>query len=172
MIFLFIYIYNLKGRESEIKKGNIVGNYWYFLYFYFKNYRYFFSDIFKILIVAQATQIMSFLSSLTVVFFFISFYKDYVERERIKLRNVSILAIIGTSAMSLLHIKGLFIVFNVYNLSYLVKPRYIEAIIPWLSSIFILIFFIIFHKEIIQKGGKKLKRATFSAIIGSSIGTL
>lgn len=132
----------------------------------------FLPDIFGNLIVVQITQILSFLASLTIVFFFISFYKDYVEREQIKLKNASIWAIIGTSAMSLLHIKGLFIVFNVYTLSYLVKPHYIEAIIPWLSSIFILIFFIIFHKETIQKGGKKLKRATLSAIIGSAIGTL
>jgi len=132
----------------------------------------FLPDIFRNLIVVQFTQIMASLASLTIVFFFISFYKDYVEREQIKLRNVSILAIIGTSAMSLLHIKGLFIVFNVYTLSYLVKPHYIEAIIPWVSSIFILLFFIFFHKETIQKGGKKLRKATLSAIIGSSIGTL
>lgn len=132
----------------------------------------FLPDIFRNLIVVQFTQIMSFLASLTIVFFFISFYKDYVERERIKLRNISILAIIGTSAMSLLHIKGLFIVFNVYTLSYLVKSHYIEAIIPLVSSIFILLFFIFFHKETLRKGDKKLRKATLSATIGSSIGTL
>jgi hypothetical protein len=132
----------------------------------------FLPDIFRNLIVVQFTQIMSFLASLTIVFFFISFYKDYVERERIKLRNISILAIIGTSAMSLLHIKGLFIVFNVYTLSYLVKSHYIEAIIPWVSSIFILLFFIFFHKETLRKGDIKLRKATLSATIGSSIGTL
>lgn len=132
----------------------------------------FFPDIFGNLIVVQVTQIMSFLANLTIVFFFISFYKDYVEREQIKLKNVSILAIIGSSLLLLLHIEGLFIVFNVYTLSYLVRSHYIEPIVPWVSSIFILIFFIIFHKETIQKEDIKLKKATLSAIIGSSIGTL
>ncbi len=129
-------------------------------------------DIFKILIVAQAIQIMSFLANLTIVFFFISFYKDYVEREQIKLKKASILAIIGSSLLLLLHIEGLFIIFNVYTLSYLVRSHYNEPIVPWVSSIFILVFFIIFYKDTIQKEQIKLKKATLSAIIGSSIGTL
>ncbi|MCK4322503.1 hypothetical protein KAX08_08325 [candidate division WOR-3 bacterium] len=133
----------------------------------------FLPDIFRNLIVVQFTQIMAFLASLTIVFFFISFYIDYVQKHQINLRNVSILAIIGTSAMSLLHIKGLLRVFNIYifpNLVY--ESHYIEAIIPLVSSIFILLFFIFFHKETLRKEDIKLGKATLSAIIGSSIGTL
>ena len=127
----------------------------------------FLPDIFKNLLIAQISVIISFLASLTPVFFFISFYEGYVRKEQIQLKKASVLAVIGSSAMSLLHIKGLLLVFDIYVFPYLVRSHFIEPIVPLVSSIFILLFFIIFHKE-----ERKLKKATLSAIIGSSIAVL
>lgn len=134
----------------------------------------FLPDIFKILIVAQTVQIMSLFANLTIVFFFVSFYKDYVHKEQMRLKKVTGLAITGSLLMLLVNIKGLLLVFNVApHLNFhLVRSHYIGTIIPWLSSIFILVFFIIFYKETVLNEQMKLKKATFFAIIGSSIGML
>jgi len=129
----------------------------------------FLPDIFKNLQVAQISVIMSFLASLTIVVFFTSFYESYVQKEQTKLKKASMLAIIGSCALLLLSIKGFLVVFNIHIFSYLVKSNYIEPIIPWVSSIFILLFFIIFYKEILYKEDMKLKNAAILAIIGSSI---
>jgi len=137
----------------------------------------FLPDIFKNLMVAQSIQILSFLASLTIVFFFISFYIDYVEQEQIKLKQASFLAIIGSSAMALVRIKGLLLVvfrryISLYLLRYLIRSDYIGTVIPWVTSILILLFFIIFYKDILSQKKVVLKTATLLAIIGSSISTL
>jgi len=134
----------------------------------------FFPDIFKILIVAQVTNTMSLIANLTIVFFFVSFYNDYVHKEQMRLKKATGLAIAGSLLMLLVNIKGLLLVFNIssYLSSYQVRSHYIETIIPWVSSIFILIFFIIFYKETVLDKLIKLKKAILLAIIGSSIGML
>jgi len=137
----------------------------------------FLPDIFKNLMVAQSIQILSFLASLTIVFFFISFYIDYVRQEQIKLKQASFLAIIGSSAMALVRIKGLLLVvfrryISLYLLRYLIRSDYIGTVIPWVTSILILLFFIIFYKDILSQKKVVLKTATLLAIIGSSISTL
>jgi len=69
-------------------------------------------DIFKNRLIVQVTGIFSILASLTVVFFFIYFFKVYVQKDQIKLQKASILAIIGASLGSLGEIKKLLPVFN------------------------------------------------------------
>lgn len=71
-------------------------------------------DIFKNLLVVQVSAIMSFLASLTIVLFFVFFYEGYVQKQQTNLKKASLLAIIGSSGVSLLHIKGILPVFNIY----------------------------------------------------------
>lgn len=132
----------------------------------------FFPGIFKNLLVAQVSVVMSFLAGLTIVVFFISFYQGYVQKEQVELKNASVLAIIGSSAMLLLHVKGLLLVFDVYIFPQLIRSNYFEPIIPWVSSILILLFFIVFHKEMLHKECVGLRKATLLAVIGSSITAL
>ena len=141
----------------------------------------FLPDIFRNLQVAQVITIISLLASLTFVLFFFCFYRDYVQEEQSNLRKASVLAIIGTSAVTLLQIKGLFLVFkkalmHIYNISPhlvgLIRSRHvIVPIVPWVSSIFILLFFVVFRREALRKDQVKLSKAILFAIVGSSIGT-
>jgi len=104
--------------------------------------------LFENLIVARISITTSFLASLTVVFFFVAFYTDYVEKEQTRLRFVSILTIIGSCIMTLLMTKGLLLIYNVNVLIYLTRSRYISAVepvVPWVNSVFILLFFYVFY---------------------------
>lgn len=141
----------------------------------------FWPDIFKILIAAQAAQILSLLCGLTILIFFISFYRKYVREGQIQLKRATVLAVIGSSAMLLVTMKSLILVINnlilhIYDVSpYLVtllKSHYIGAIVPWVNSIFILFFFIVFYKETLHKERMKLRKPALFAVMGSSIGTL
>jgi len=133
-------------------------------------------EIFTNISIAQVTKILSFLAGLTVLFFFISFYKYYIKEEQTELRKVTVLSVIGASAVLLLHIKGLILVFGMYIspylVSYLVESLLIEPVIPWVSSIFTLLFFITFHRETLSEETMKLRKAVFFAVIGSSIAVL
>lgn len=167
----------MEGGKMRLKKATLLAIIGISYAFVLRTIGTFLPDIFKNLIVAQSIQILSFLASLTIVFFFISFYLDYVEQEQIKLKQASFLAIIGSSAMALVRIKGLLLVvfgryISLYWLRYLIRSDYMGVVIPWVSSILILLFFIIFYKDILSQKKVELKTATLLAIIGSSISTL
>ncbi|KPK99422.1 MAG: hypothetical protein AMJ91_07900 [candidate division Zixibacteria bacterium SM23_73_3] len=134
-------------------------------------------DIFRILLVAQIAQITSMLAHLTIVLFFIFFIKDYVQKEQVELKKATGLAIVGSSAMLLVNTKGLLIIVFRTHLSpdllwSLERSNYIGVLLPWISSILILFFFISFYKETVLERKMKLRKATLSAVIGSSINAL
>lgn len=144
----------------------------------------FLPGLFKTPIVGQTTTLLSLLSTLTIVLFVIYFYKEYVQRDQQKLRNAALLAIIGLSAILLLQVRGLFHVFDrlsisLYNISQslfrLVISRSIENYQPfiiWVSSIFILYFFFVFYREMLDTNQTTLKNATLFAVLGSALGAL
>ena len=137
----------------------------------------FFPGVFRILIVAQAAQITSLLASLGLVLFFASLLANYVEKDQVKLRQATLLALIGSSAMLLVRVKGLLlVVFDGWlspELLWSLQRSYLlGALVPWVSSILILIFFVAFYRETLQNEQLRLKVASFLAIIGSSVGTL
>lgn len=125
--------------------------------------------VFKNLLVAQVSATMSILAGLTGVFFFISFYQEYVQKDQTRLRQASVLAIVGSSAMLLPEVKGLLLIFNADTSSYLARAHFIEPVVPWVSSILILLFFILFYKAMLYRQGTKLQKAILSAVIGCSI---
>jgi len=130
----------------------------------------FYPQIFrKNILLVQVTGILSFLALLAMVFFFIFFLREYLTKEQIKLKNVTILALVGSIAMLLLHLKGLLAVFNVNILSFLSKLPPIDPLVPWINSILVLIFFIVFYKDILNKEQKNLKKPIFLAVVGTAL---
>jgi hypothetical protein len=124
-------------------------------------------DIFINLIVTRINALLSLFASLPIVFFYIYFYKDYVQEKQITLKNASLFAIIGSFAASLLFLKGILVVFNLY----VFRSDVLNVVAPWISSIFSCYFFIIFYKERPRNAPSKLRQAIFLVIIGSSIST-
>ncbi|KPL06641.1 hypothetical protein AMJ86_07695, partial [bacterium SM23_57] len=114
------------------------------------------TGIFQNLLVTQINIILSILASLTFVYFYVLFLMKYLQPDQIRLKRATVFAIIGSAAMALLFLKGLFLVFgfirlNLYevspNLIGMIRTSSIEPVIPLLSSIFMLFFFVIFHQE-------------------------
>lgn len=128
-----------------------------------------FPHVFRILPVAQVTQVISFIAASFFVFFFVLFYKDFAGSEKKKLRYAAGLAIIASFAMLFLHLKGLLLVFHADISTYIVGSDLIIAMLAWLSTIFILIFFVTFYIE--TRENKNLKRAIFYAVLSSLIST-
>lgn len=137
----------------------------------------FFPGFFRILIVAQAAQITALIASLAIVLFFACILANHVEKDQVGLRRATLLALVGSSAMLLVRVKGLLLVFFDAWLSpgllwFLQTSRFLAAVVPWLSSILILLFFVAFYKETLRNEQLRLRVASFLAIIGSSVGTL
>lgn len=132
----------------------------------------FFPRIFTNLFLARVNGIMFLLARLTIAFFFIAFYKEYVHKDQIKLRIATLLVIIGSFAGLVTQIETLLRLFNMNILPYPVLIHYINAIRPWFSAVFILFFFAALYKGILHRELMRLKKATFLAIIGSSVLTL
>lgn len=134
--------------------------------------------IFQNLLVTQINVILSILASLTFVYFYVLFLIKYLQPDQIRMKRATVFAIIGSAAMSLLFLKGIFLVFgfirvNLYevspNLIGMIRTSSIEPVIPLLSSIFMLFFFAIFHQEIQRSVRSILKTATLLAAIGTAI---
>jgi multisubunit Na+/H+ antiporter MnhC subunit len=125
--------------------------------------------IFKQIHVVQASLLLSMLASATMVVFLICLYGSYLQMEQTRLRKATLLAIIGTCAVLALYVKGLFLVFDLSIYPHPFWSSHFETIVPWASSIFMLVFFIAFFKEPRHKTQESLKRATLLAIMGSVI---
>ncbi len=132
----------------------------------------FFTLAFRTLTVTQITLVLSLLAGLTIVCFFIYFHNDYIGENQGLLKKVTVWVIIGSCAMLIVHAKNLLLVLNIHKFPFLTTAHYVELIIPWVNSILILLFFIIFYKEIYHKEQLRLRKAILLAIIGSSIQTL
>jgi hypothetical protein len=124
------------------------------------------------LIIFDAIHIVSFLCSLAILFFFYSFHRDYVEEEQTALKKVSVLPIIGYCAILLVQLKTLVLILDIYSPSSVVTPHFIEVMIPRIVAIFILLFFVVFYREMLQREQKRLKNAILAAIVGSAIQAL
>ncbi|MEA3420784.1 MAG: hypothetical protein U9Q97_03805, partial [Acidobacteriota bacterium] len=119
------------------------------------------------IILVKLTNILSFLAVLVTVMFFYDFYCEYVKKEQGRLKNATILAIIGSVAVLFVHLKSLLFIFKLVISPRLFRSLHAEAVITWVNSIFILIFFIVLYKCILRKEQVRLEKATLFAIIGS-----
>lgn len=138
--------------------------------------------LFRNLAVTQVSVVLSLLSGVALVVFFMSFYKFYIREEQGQLYNATVLAVIGSAAMLVLYIKGLFIVFaplrmQLYGISPMLmeelsKPSFFEAILPWFSAILMLVFYMTFYKESTDPSQFRLQKAASYAVIGAVIGVL
>ncbi|TKJ36590.1 hypothetical protein CEE37_15025 [candidate division LCP-89 bacterium B3_LCP] len=129
-------------------------------------------NLFRNLTAAQITGSLSFLASLVILLFFVLLLRDYVRDDQVSLRRASIWAVVVSVAMVLVMMKGLAVVFHWYTIVFIAKSpvlRTVETLIPWVSSIVILVFFVTFYKETIRTNLDKLQRPALAAVIGSSI---
>lgn len=128
-----------------------------------------FPQIFRNLLIVQVSVVVHFISTLALVYFFLSFYRVYLQEEQRTLKRAAMWSIVGSCASLLLHIKSAFIVFGVNVLPLFFMHHHIDAIVPLVSSTAVLIFFIIYHSEMLHQERARLGKSTKSAIIGFSL---
>jgi hypothetical protein len=126
-------------------------------------------DIFTNPAMARGASILSVLASLAPVLFYLSFYMGYPRQDQIELRNSTILAIIGSTLFTALRAKGLLIVFNVSRFPSLLRFHTYEAVLPLVTSLLILLFFVTFYGETYRAKEEKLKRPVLLAAIGTAV---
>jgi hypothetical protein len=117
--------------------------------------------------VLKSFGIISLLSFLAIVFFFVIFFIDFAKKEQLLLKIASILMIIGSTAIFVLFVKAVLTLFNVYPSLYFSRPGLLEATVPCINSAFIVFFFIVFYKEMVAKFGFHLKLAVILVIASS-----
>lgn len=154
---------------ARLKKATLLAIISISYIFVLRTIRTFSSLIFTNLLIIKVTGIISLLASLTIVFFFIYFYKDYLQKEQIKLKMATILVILVSLIGLAIQIS---IVFNITILLYfLMIYLHIDVIVSLFSALFILIFFISFYSQISRKELTKLRKATSLAVIGAGVFT-
>ena len=129
-------------------------------------------DLFTNLRIAQTNTVLHALFSLAALLFFVLFYKDFIQKDETSLKRGARLAIAGIGLLFLLHLKGLLLAFDATAFPYLLHPHFIEPILPWMSSVSILLFFILFYRTTTGKDRSQLRTAILSAVIGSSVSAL
>jgi hypothetical protein len=123
-----------------------------------------FIELFRNLSIARINTVLSLLASITLIFFYLYFYKEHVKESQIKLRYATILALMGSILGFIFFFKGFLILFHIIRP---VNSNFVNVIIPWLSGLFSLYFFFIFHNEVDRKEYPQLKTALLLAILGS-----
>ena len=133
----------------------------------------FFPDLFMNPVIAHVSMILGFLASLALVLFFVLFNRDFVSKDQVRLRRATLLAIVGSSLLSLLHVKGLMSLYGIYLSPYLLlhirNIGFSDPAIRWIASIIILIFFMVFYDETKYEVTSRLWKPTLLAVFGNAI---
>jgi hypothetical protein len=128
-----------------------------------------FVDVFDSYDVVYITQILAFCAGVTFVVFFYLFYSDYAKPSQPVLRIAALGAFIGTGLILILHLRNLCIVFRWYDIPLLLDLQYIEMLFPYVGSVSLVFFFVVFRKTVIQEKRNTLLRPTLSGLIGACI---
>ena len=110
--------------------------------------------------------IISQMSFLSIVAFFIILSLDFIKKEHVVLRIASILMIIGSLAVSVLFLK---VVYSVFTETPYPNPGLVEVLVPFIGAAFTLFFFIVFYKSLLATFGFHLKLAVILSIVSSVI---
>jgi hypothetical protein len=133
-------------------------------------------EFFRIDIVAQLANIGFFLSSIFLAFFFITFFREHDRENWSKLRNATGWAVAASIIMILINIKRMLEVFGVYISPSMhenvISSQIPEVIFPWVASLFVLYFFVIFYRETASRNLPALSKPTLAAVAGSLIGAM
>jgi hypothetical protein len=164
--------FTLKGAQMSLKNATLLAIIGICYTFVSRTIGTVFPGLFRNLAVAQVSGILHLLAGLTAVLFFVYFLRHYVRENQTELKNGTVLALVGSSLMSLLLLKGVLPLLDRLTFGSLLGPHFIEPVVPWVSSILILLFFTTFHKHTTRKRDGNLERATLWGVVGASIGVL
>jgi len=127
-------------------------------------------QVFKNVLVVKAAILINAIFIFSHLFFWLFFYQEYISLRKTSLKKVCVLAIIGSFTVSMIYIKKIPFVFGLsVQLPLFFLSPYYDALVPIISSVFHLIFFIAFAKKLDMTEKPRLRKPIRSIIIGNSI---
>jgi hypothetical protein len=156
--------------KARLKQATLLAIFGILFVFLYKTANTIFPKMYTILILAQVLSVLFILARLTGIYFFVCFLREYVRPGQKTLKTAVYLTIIGGLALTLLSAIGTFSIFTGTNpIGYGIHYELLYLLIHFAAAGFILYYFIVFHREVLNKKLMKLKKATYLAIIGSII---
>ena len=147
--------------------------------FTFRTAATFFPFIYKNLWIFRILTVTAALAGLLIALFYFVFYKLYripegavVAKSKNPLKVATVLVLSGVIAVVLLFIKTVFLGFRIYNFPFPDTWIFLQVLVPLISGIFSLVFYLFFYKETVGKVSTRLAKAIFFAIIGSTLGII
>lgn len=128
-----------------------------------------FPSIFQNVYAVKLTTVINTFFILVHLIFFICFLRFYAANRAQALKTASIIAIIGSFSVVFIYVKNFCLVFDLYLFPPILMSHYFDAFIPFASSLFHLLFFVIFKKVQTQEEIEILNGPILSAIIGNAI---
>ncbi|MCD6378946.1 hypothetical protein J7M07_00695, partial [bacterium] len=122
-------------------------------------------EIFMNLNITRANTLISFIAAAAILYFYVIFYIEFAKKETNAVRIASFVMLIGSFFVTLLFLKGILMVFNIYHF----RSPIFNILVPSLSSLIALYFFITLYKEIECGGKGLLRQALFLAALGSGL---
>jgi len=116
--------------------------------------------------------LIHFLAAFLLLRFFIIIYGLFSGLGDKRLKRSALLAVIGSSAALLLHIKAIMIVYHIAAVPLYLQYRLLDALVPFFASAAVWVFFVIFSRAVPPGKGSRLKTGTRSAVSGYFIFTL
>lgn len=157
-------------QVARLKQATLLAIFGILFVFLYKTANTIFPKMYTILILTQVLSVLFILAQLTGLYFFVCFLREYVRPGQKALKTAVYLTIIGELAVTLLCAVGTFSIFTGTNpIGYGIYHEFLYVLIPFAAGGFILYYFIVFHREVLNKKLMKLKKATYLAIIGSII---
>ncbi len=126
--------------------------------------------IFRNIFIVKATILLNALFILIHIIFWLVFYREYISKTKEALKEICITAVVGSVAVSVIYMKKLLFVYgmNVRFPIFMINPYY-DAVVPMISSVIHLFFFIAFKKVLADNEKIRLDGPVSSMIIGICI---
>jgi hypothetical protein len=122
------------------------------------------------LIVARLSVLVYLYSGLAAVLFFVYFHKEYARENQPDLRNAAALAAIGAGASTLIHLKGVWIVFSVRLLpGAFIASHWMELLFPLFGLSTALYFFVILRREAAAGEDRIIEKGSLFAVVGYAV---
>jgi len=129
-----------------------------------------FPQIFQNIFVVKLTILTNVFFIISNILFWIVFYYEYAITKKSILKTACLIAIIGSFAVSILYLKKIPFAFDMkVQLPLILMNPYFDALLPFVGSVFHLIFFIIFGMSIAYEEKRVLGRSILSIIVGTCI---
>jgi hypothetical protein len=128
--------------------------------------------LFVNLTIVRLTMLLSVLSILAILVFYIRFSRDYVRAECKRLKTAASWVIAGYVAMTILYLRDFIKINKIDFLSGILQSRIIETVapfVPLLSALLALVFFATLYSQTAGLDQGEFRRAKLSALVGSSV---